>query len=253
MLNLSVWLAALLMGVLLGLLGAGGSILTVPILVYLADQPEKLAIAGALFIVGMTALVACIAHSRKNHLHIQSALFVGIPSMISASGGAYLSQFVEGEVQMITLSLIMLLASLVILFPVNLNRASSDITNYANAKMSIAGLLIGLVTGFVGIGGGFLIIPALLVFSKLTMKQAIGTSLLIIAMQSFSGFAKHAFLLKQHAEQLDWMLIMLITVFSIFGTLVGFKVSERMSQHHLKRLFGLLLLPLSGFVLFNNI
>jgi len=249
MLNLSVWLAASLMGVLLGLLGAGGSILTVPILVYLADQPEKLAIAGALFIVGMTALVACIAHSRKNHLHIQSAL------MISASGGAYLSQFVEGEVQMITLSLIMLLllASLVILFPVNLNRASSDITNYANAKMSIAGLLIGLVTGFVGIGGGFLIIPALLVFSKLTMKQAIGTSLLIIAMQSFSGFAKHAFLLKQHAEQLDWMLIMLITVFSIFGTLVGFKVSERMSQHHLKRLFGLLLLPLSGFVLFNNI
>jgi len=253
MLNLSVWLAALLMGVLLGLLGAGGSILTVPILVYLADQPEKLAIAGSLFIVGMTAIVGCIAYSRKNNLYIKPAIFVGVPSMISASGGAYLSQFVVGEVQMITLSLMMLLASLVILFPVNLNRASSDITNYANAKMSIAGLLIGLVTGFVGIGGGFLIIPALLVFSKLTMKQAIGTSLLIIAMQSFSGFAKHAFLLKQHAEQLDWMLIMLITVFSIFGTLVGFKVSERMSQHHLKRLFGLLLLPLSGFVLFNNI
>ena len=87
MLDLSVWLAALVMGVLLGLLGAGGSILTVPILVYLANQPEKLAIAGSLFIVGMTALVACIAHSRKNQLHIQSALFVGIPSMISASGG----------------------------------------------------------------------------------------------------------------------------------------------------------------------
>ena len=123
----------------------------------------------------------------------------------------------------------------------------------AKAKLSIAGLAIGLITGFVGIGGGFLIIPALLILSHLTMKQAIGTSLSIIAMQSLSGFAKHAFLLKQNAEQLNWMLIILITVFSILGTLAGFKVSKRMSQYHLKRLFGLLLLPLSGFVLFNNI
>ncbi|MDT0581047.1 sulfite exporter TauE/SafE family protein [Brumicola blandensis] len=250
MFDISVWVGAICMGLSLGLLGSGGSILTVPLLVYLAHEPQKIAIAESLLIVGIVALVGSINHILKRKVAFRSVLAFGLPSMASALLGAYASHWVSGQVQLLTFAVIMLAASVFMLKPVSNNQEQQ--TTRQTLSLLLAGLFVGALAGFVGVGGGFLIVPALLLFANTPMKAAVATSLVIIAMQSFAGFSQYAFEFAKTNTSLNWPLIALVSTFAVAGSFVGMFAAERLPQQHLKKLFGIALIPLSTFIFISN-
>lgn len=250
MFDISVWLGAICMGLSLGLLGSGGSILTVPLLVYLAHEPEKLAIAESLLIVGIVALVGSISHILKRKVAFKSIFAFGLPSMASAFLGAYASHWVSGQVQLLTFAIIMLTASVFMLKPVSQSKTQQDSSEVF--ALLLAGLFVGTLAGFVGVGGGFLIVPALLLFANMRIKTAVATSLVIIAMQSFAGFSQYAIEFAKSNVQLNWPLIALVTGFAVCGSFIGMYAAERLPQQHLKKLFGIALIPLSIFIFVSN-
>lgn len=246
------------MGLSLGLLGSGGSILTVPLLVYVAHEPEKAAIAESLLIVGVVALVGSIVHLVQRKIVVNLVIAFGLPSMFSAYGGAYLSQFVSSQIQMLIFAAVMLGASVFMLKPVTgaLSKNAALNAPYTSAQyltLGIAGISVGMLAGLVGVGGGFLIVPALLVIAKIDMQRAIATSLTIIAMQSFAGFAKYLYLQNTQSLTFNFPLIVLVTLCAIVGVLVGAKVAQRLPQLRLKQLFGFALIPLSMFIVYSNV
>ena len=177
-------LGAIAIGLSLGLLGSGGSILTVPVLIYLLGQDEKTAIAGSLFIVGSIALAGGLQFLRAGFIQWRSVLLFGVPGMIGTWCGALLATWVPGVVQLALFALVMLAASFLMLRPFDLMRADGA----ARAAWKIAGdgLAVGVITGLVGVGGGFLIVPALVLLGGLSMHQAVATSLMVIALKSYS-------------------------------------------------------------------
>lgn len=258
----AIWVGAVLMGLSLGLLGSGGSILTVPLLVYIAHEPEKMAIAESLMIVGLVALVGSISQFMKRLVELRLVFIFGIPSMFSAYLGAYLSQFVGHHVQMLVFSAVMLGASVFMLKPVaaTLSSTKVQIDNVHSALkprqylvLVIAGICVGVLAGLVGVGGGFLIVPALLLIAKTTMRKAIATSLFIIAMQSFAGFTKYSFLLSTQELAFNLPLMYLVTACAIVGVVVGGRIVNKLPQARLKQVFGISLIPLSLFILFSNV
>jgi uncharacterized protein len=241
------WPGALMIGLSLGMLGSGGSILTVPVLVYLVGQEEKLAIAGSLAIVGLIASAACLPYLRDKLVDWRTVILFGVPGMVGTYFGAWSAAFVSGATQLAVFAVVMLAASYFMLHPRDLDhipKAKRSIT-----KISFDGALVGALTGFVGVGGGFLVVPALVLLGGLSMHRAVATSLVIIALKSFAGFVKYIDVLETQQLQLDWSLIIIIAGIGITGSLIGNRWGCRMPQAKLQTGFGYFLVIMGVFIL----
>ena len=248
--NLLALLGALAIGLTLGLLGSGGSILTVPVLVYLLDQPEKVAIAGSLAIVGAIALIAAVPYARQRLIDWRSVLLFGLPGMLGTWLGAWAAQFVSGAFQLLVFALVMLAAAW------SMFRAppAADAQGARDAwKVVVDGLAVGALTGFVGVGGGFLIVPALVLLGGLTMQRAIATSLLVIAMKSAAGFWKYLSVLAATGLALDWNVIGVFIVIGGLGSFAGNQIGNRLPQAALKRGFAVFLVLMAGFIIWRTL
>ncbi|MDQ6976971.1 MAG: sulfite exporter TauE/SafE family protein [Ghiorsea sp.] len=240
-------LASLFMGMTLGVFGAGGSILTVPILVFLMGVAASEATAYSLFIVGITAIFGAYTYYKQDLIQFKIGFvfaipaFVGVysvrlflmpalPEHIASFGGYDLS---KDALVLIVFSLIMIMAAYAMIKPSKVQPTEENkVLNFP--LIAVEGLVVGAVTGFVGAGGGFLIIPALVILAGLNMKQAVGTSLMIISFKSLLGFMGDI----QAGLVVDWMLLFEIVGLSIIGVLIGERVSRQVDGHKLKPAFG---------------
>lgn len=244
------YIAAILIGVVLGLMGGGGSILTVPVLVYLFHINALTATTYSLFIVGITSLTGGTRAYIKNLVDFKAVSEFGIPSIFSIFITRHFlvpeipeKLFSIGEIEitrdtllMIVFAFLMLIAAAFMILNKDEARQEGIVSNEKKDKilpLVLWGLGIGLITGFLGAGGGFLIIPALVLFVKLPMKTAVGTSLVIIAINSIFGFL---FSLKQ--TFLDWKLLILFTALAIIGIYLGGLWAEKIPAKTLKKWFG---------------
>ena len=232
-------IGALVIGLSLGLLGSGGSILTVPILVYVVGQPEKIAIAGSLAIVGGIALAGALPRTFKRQVDWRSVVWFGLPGMVGTVFGAWLSQWLSGAMQLLLFAVVMLAAAFMMF--------------RQSAAIVLDGVGVGTVTGVVGIGGGFMIVPALVLLGGLRMQVAIGTSLWIIAANAFSGFAKHWLLLHRAGVALDWTLIFTFIGIGAAGTVIGMQIADRLPQALLKRVFAGFLVVMGVFIVYRTL
>lgn len=248
--SLLAWPGALAIGLSLGLLGSGGSIMTVPVLVYLVGQDEKIAIAGSLFIVGSIALAGSLPFLRGRIINWRSVLSFGLPGMLGTYLGAMIAAYVAGIIQLAMFAIVMLLASYLMLRPPDLTAA--DRGQRAIWKIAADGLLVGIVTGLVGVGGGFLIVPALVLLGGLPMHQAVATSLVIIALKSFSGFYKYLEVLDKQSLTLDWNVLAVVTIVGIAGSFLGGKIGSRISHQKLRTGFGYFLIVMAIVILLQS-
>jgi uncharacterized membrane protein YfcA len=238
---------AIAIGLSLGLLGSGGSILTVPVLVFLLGQDEKTAIAGSLFIVGSIALAGGLQFLRAGFIQWRSVLTFGLPGMLGTYLGAFLAAYVSGVMQLALFALVMLAASYFMLRPPDLQHV--DAAPRATWKIASDGLIVGIITGLVGVGGGFLIVPALVLLGGLGMHQAVATSLIIIALKSFSGFYKYLDVLEKQSLELDWNTLLVVTALGIAGSFAGSRLARRLPQDKLKRWFAYFLIAMGIYIL----
>jgi uncharacterized membrane protein YfcA len=244
------WIGALFIGISLGLMGSGGSILTVPVLVYLFGQEEKVAIAGSLAIVGTIALAGGLAYLKNNLVKWKTVVLLGLPSMFATYLGALVAATIPGIVQLVVFAFIMLTAALSMF-----NKQTISDTSHApqTQKVILSGLFVGVITGIVGVGGGFLIVPALVIMAGLPMRNAIATSLFVIAINSYTGFIKYYFVLKQSNTPLDWTVILSVAGIGVIGTFVGKFICHKVPQKELKRYFAYFLLIMAAFILYKEI
>lgn len=247
------WVGALLIGVTLGLLGSGGSILTVPVLVYLVDIPEKVAIAESLAIVGVVSLAGAVPCALKNKIHYRSIIYFGIPGMAGTYGGAFLAKYVTGTFQLLVFAGVMILAAWMMFRDSERLIDDTERTPHAKWKLALEGTGVGILTGFVGVGGGFLIVPALVLLGGLSIHLAIGTSLAIISMKSFTGFVKYLDVLKDLDLSVDWSLLALFSAIGILGSFIGNRAGKYLSQAHLKKGFAIFLVLMGGYMIYMNI
>ena len=250
------YFASILIGLSLGLIGGGGSILTVPILVYFFKINPENATSYSLFIVGATALVGTYKHYFIGNLKIKSALYFAFPSVISVLLvrkmilpiiPAHLFTFNHFEITkdiiiMIVFAVLMIIASVSMIRKSNSSRIEKQ-TNFI--QLSFIGLIVGIITGFLGAGGGFLIIPALIFFAGLRMKEAIGTSLLIIFINSSIGFSGDVI----NGITIDYIFLLKITAIAIFGMFIGTYLSKKIDGSKLKPAFGWLILVMGIYII----
>ncbi len=255
--------ASVLMGLSLGLVGGGGSILTVPILVYLFGVNPILATAYSLFIVGLTSLIGGFTYLKKQEVDLKTGFIFAAPSFL----GVYFTRayivpnlpdpvFSLGQYSvskplfiMIVFALMMLLASVSMILPPKGTSEKSFSRPLQILLVATEGLVVGSVTGFVGAGGGFLIIPALVVLVGMPMKRAVGTSLFIIAIKSLLGFTGDL----QSSQAFDWNLLILISVVSSAGLFIGMSFSKKVSEAALKKGFGFFVLIMGFFILLDQV
>ncbi len=248
------WIGALLVGLSLGLLGSGGSILTVPVLIYLAGEPEKVAIAESLGIVGAISLAGFIPCVLKKQVHWRSVVLFGLPGMAGTYLGAVFAGYVSATFQLLLFAGVMLVAA-VMMFrdKTHLMLDGGLEISHAWWKIMIEGVLVGILTGLVGVGGGFLIVPALVLLGGLPMGLAVGTSLFIIALKSFSGFYKYLDVLQGLGMSVNWELVIIFSLIGAAGSLIGNKVSDRISNAKLKKGFAIFLIVMGVYIIYMNI
>ncbi len=243
---------ALLIGLLLGLLGSGGSILTVPVLVYLLGHEAKPAIAESLAIVGGISAAGAIPYAAARQIDWRNAWFFGIPGMIGTYLGAGLAHYVAAVVQLILFAGVMLLAAWMMFRqsppPDEASEANGSDHRHPLWKIVVEGLVVGIITGLVGVGGGFLIIPALVLLGGLPMRLAVGTSLVVIAIKSFVGFLKYLDVLADSGHHLDWITVAWFMGIGIAGTIAGKSLGSLMNQKALQRTFAIFLVMMGLFV-----
>ncbi|WP_373701135.1 sulfite exporter TauE/SafE family protein [Porphyromonas loveana] len=256
---------AVLVGISLGLIGSGGSILTVPILVYVMAVEPVLATAYSLFVVGATALVGGIRNATEGKVDFRTAVVFGIPSIAAVYlTRAYLiplipdTLFSVGDFQltksvalMVLFAVVMMMASVSMIRPSKQgeDNESSATIRYNYPMILLEGSLVGILTGLVGAGGGFLIIPALVLLARMPMKLAVGTSLFIIAAKSLLGFLGDL----QNREAIDWLLLSLFTAFSVVGIFIGSFLSKKIDGGKLKTAFGWFVLVMGVYILFKEL
>lgn len=245
---------ALAIGISLGLLGSGGSILTVPILTYAVGQPDKLAIAGSLAIVGSIALIGSIPYALRREVVWRSVLWFGLPGMLGTVAGSQLATFLPGALQLSIFACVMLIAATRMLRGGSPVAGAADAPPLPQRRRYIVrdGVAVGVLTGLVGIGGGFLIVPALVLLGGLPMRQAVGTSLVVITLNAYSGFFKHAAALAAVHLALDWMVIAQFIVIGGSGAVVGNLVGSRLPQQRLKQGFAVMLVAMGLFMLWRE-
>lgn len=240
-------LLAVLVGVSLGLLGGGGSILTVPILTYVAGMEPREAIAASLFIVGITSLVGMIAHAKNKRVRWKTGFIFGAASMIGAFLGGLLGGVIPGVVLMILFAVMMVATATAMIR----GRRQTDGTMREQLpvlRILTDGLFVGVATGLVGAGGGFLIVPALTLLGGLPIAIAIGTSLLVIVLKSFAGLTGYLF-----SVHLDWPLILTFTGVAVVGSFIGAALAGTIPEKRLRQGFGYFVLVMGVFVLIQEI
>ncbi|HET7710540.1 MAG TPA: sulfite exporter TauE/SafE family protein [Thermoanaerobaculia bacterium] len=231
-------------GLSLGLLGGGGSILAVPILVYAAGMAAKPAIAVSLLVVGATSLIGALQHWRAGFVDVRMAVVFGLVSMAGSYAGGRLAALLSDRVQLTFFAAVMLAAS-ISMFRKENRDGQGRIARLPLIAASAAA--VGLLTGVVGVGGGFLIVPALVLFAGQPMRRAVGTSLLVIAMNSAAGFAAYA-----GRVPIDWTYTAAFTVFAVAGVLIGSAAAQFVSHAQLKKGFALLLVVVASFVFIES-
>ncbi len=258
------YISSVLVGVALGLIGGGGSILTVPVLVYLFSVDTVLATAYSLFIVGTTSAVGSVSYFKKDLVNIKTAIVFGIPSIIAVFlTRAYIVPAIPNELFTVGsfvatkgMFLMTLFALLMILAAFSMIRSgkekNNDEINQGEQKFNypfilVEGTIVGVLTGLVGAGGGFLIIPALVILSKLPMKEAIGTSLVIIAAKSLIGFFGEG-----GDAYIDWLFLLLVSGFAIVGIFLGILLSKKIDGNKLKPAFGWFVLVMGIYILLKE-
>ena len=260
------YVASAIIGVSLGLIGGGGSILTVPVLVYLMGVEPVMATAYSLFIVGSTALVGAVPKWRNGVVNVKTALIFGAPAIAAVyATRAWLVPLIPQEVFsiggfMITKPILMMLlfALLMVAASISMIRSKNGVEEEEERPVNgqhfnyplilVEGIVVGALTGLVGAGGGFLIIPALVLLTKLPMKEAVGTSLLIIGMKSLLGFTGD---LSHYT--MDWQLLLTVTALAIGGIFIGNALSKRVSGKKLKVGFGWFVLVMGIYIIVKEV
>ena len=257
------YLASIFIGISLGLIGGGGSILTVPVLVYLFDIDPIQATAYSLFIVGASSLFGAWPKYKQGFVHLKTAIIFGIPSIIAVFvTRKYLLPAIPNEIAEfgginITKSLMMMLLFAILMvaasFSMIRSKTSKETVTEGEQKFNyplilIEGALVGMLTGLVGAGGGFLIIPALVMLSKLPMKQAVGTSLLIIAAKSLIGFTGDL-----GNSTINWTLLLSVSALAIAGIFIGDNLSKHIDGNQLKKGFGWFVLVMGLYVIVQQL
>lgn len=242
MVTLAVVLAVFV-GISLGLLGGGGSILTVPLLAYVAGMDPKQAIATSLFVVGVTSAVGAITHARAGRVRWKVAGVFGAAAMAGAYGGGRLAHFVPGPVLLIAFAMIMIAAAVAML------RGRKELTDDSAGSLPVVkivalGATVGMISGLVGAGGGFLLVPALALLGGLPMPAAVATSLVVISMQSFAGLAGHL-----ATDSIDWKLAGMVTAAAVVGSVIGGLLLPRVDPATLRKGFGWFVLAMAAVVL----
>lgn len=256
------YLSAVVIGISLGLIGGGGSILTVPALVYLMQINPVLATAYSLFVVGATSLAGSFSFMRKGLVNYKTAIVFAIPSLVAVyltrrflmpaipdiifTSGDFI--FTKDAAIMIFFALIMFAASISMIRKDQRQKKSEGKVNLNFFLIAVEGVLIGTLTGIVGAGGGFLIIPALVLLARLPMKMAVGTSLLIIAVKSLIGFLGDI-----NNQPIDWSFMLMFTVLSLIGVFAGSWLSTKIQGKHLKKGFGWLVLLMGLYIIVKEI
>lgn len=253
------YFASILIGVALGLIGGGGSILTVPVLVYLFAIEPVIATAYSLFIVGLTSAVGTVGYFKKGLVNIKTAIVFGIPSIIAVfatravivpaipkvifSMGNFI--LTKDLFLMLLFAVIMIIASYSMIRKDKITVSEEPHEQKFNYPLILLeGALVGIITGLVGAGGGFLIIPALVILSKLPMKEAVGTSLVIIAAKSLIGFFGEG-----GENVIDWQFLFTISAFAIVGIFVGTALSKKIDGNKLKPAFGWFVLVMGMYII----
>lgn len=255
------YLASLLVGIALGLVGGGGSILMVPILVFLFDVPPVDATSYSLFVVGVTSFIGAFPKIRQNLVSFRTAMVFGIPSLVAVFlTRKYLVPAIpevvwqSGDLVIQRSFLLMMLFGIIMLASsISMIKKSDCIDcdenepqNFNYPLILLEGVLVGVLTGLIGAGGGFIIIPALVTLSKLPMKMAVGTSLIIIAVKSLIGFGGD---LHAGVIQIDYQLLIFITLLAVVGIFIGNGISKRVDGEKLKIGFGWMVLVMGVSVL----
>lgn len=244
-----VLVLALVVGLSLGLLGGGGSILTVPLLTYVAGMEPKEAVASSLVVVGVTSAVGVLAHGRRGAVRWRTGLIFGAAGMVGAFAGGLVGGRLPGTVLMVAFAAMMIATAGAMIR----GRRAPVAANGPQRELSVTGavldgLVVGLVTGLVGAGGGFLVVPALALLGGMPMTVAVGTSLLVIAMKSFAGLAGYL-----TAVSLDWPLVLAVTAFAVAGSLVGTRLAPRVPEAGLRQGFGVFVLVMGVVVLVQEL
>lgn len=245
---------AIFVGLLMGLLGGGGSILTVPVLVYLLDFDAKNAIVTSLIIVAFTSLIAMISYAKRGCVCWKTGLAFSTTGILGAFLGGRISAYIPDEILLLLFALIMLIASFYML------RRDAHVSRNIPLRDGLCpeqlpllaiffdGFMVGGITGLVGVGGGFLLVPALSFLVGIPMHAAIGTSLLIVTLQSTAALAGHA----EHID-IDLTLVVLFSGLTVFGSLIGSSLSHKISGTILKKAFGIFVLAIACFMIFQDL
>ncbi|HEY3253724.1 MAG TPA: sulfite exporter TauE/SafE family protein [Polyangiaceae bacterium] len=227
-------------GLSLGIFGGGGSILAVPVLVLVTQLAPAAAVGTSLAMVGATSLIASYAHYRRGQVQPKVALLFGLSGVVTAFLGAKLTQLVSGPFIMHAFAVLMLVVGFGMLFGRSRREVVEGDRKPAESRPTasiLAGAAVGLITGFLGVGGGFLVVPALIALAGLDMRRAVGTSLLVIAINSAAGFLGHL-----GGGGLDLALIAVLTAAAVSGALVGERIARHLSTSKLRRGFGLIVI-----------
>lgn len=248
-------IGALVIGMTLGMLGSGGSAITVPVLIYVVGHGAKESIAESMAIVGLISIVAAVPYARAHQIDWRSVWYFGIPGMLGTFVGAWLGGIASDALQLVVFGGVLLAAAWSMLKGHKGTESASASESAHRSplwKIAIEGCIVGIVTGFVGVGGGFLIVPALVVLGKLPMRLAIGTSLVIIVMKAAVGFARYEHYLLSHDLSVDGRTVLVFASVGMIGSLVGRSINQRLDQVALKRAFGGFLVVLGGFLIFSE-
>lgn len=239
-------LLGFLIGLTLGLLGGGGSILTVPALVYIVGVNPQAAVTASLVIVGMNSAMGAMMHRSQGTLNWRVALTFGGAGMIVSYLSAGLSKLVSSHMLLVLFALLMLVVGSIMIF--RKSQASGSGAARGWPVILLSGAAVGLLTGFLGVGGGFLIVPALVMLVGLPMKQAVGTSLIVIAMNSLAGFLGHL-----SGPPVDLTVVALFVAAGFAGALTGARLVKRVNPDLLRRAFAVFVIGLALLLLADNV
>ena len=251
---------SIFIGMAVGLLGGGGSILTTPLLVYVLDFEAKPAITASLFLVAVTSMFGLIQHARQGRVQWRTGFIFGLAGMVGAFIGGQLGAHLPGSLLLGAFA-VMMGVTAVAMIRGRQSTGSRHAKGLPLFRILLDGFVVGLVTGIVGAGGGFLVVPALALLGGLPMGVAVATSLLVISMKAVAGFAGYALLFGADGQlvqanpetQIDWSVTLLVTGFAILGALVGSRVVSRIHPDRLRKAFGWFVLVMAVFMLSQEV
>ncbi|MCL5668651.1 MAG: sulfite exporter TauE/SafE family protein [Gammaproteobacteria bacterium] len=241
-------LLALLIGLTLGVFGAGGSLLTVALLVY-EDLSAQEAISASLLVVALTAAVALVQHARHGNVRWRVGLLFGGAGMLGAYAGGFAAGYLPSGLLLLLLAGVMFGTALMLLRPPSAGAEKTEACAPSRAKVARDALLVGALTGLIGAGGGFIVVPALVLLYCMPMREAVGTSLLVILLNTLAGYAGHS----THGIEINYPLVLSVTGFAIAGTFLGHALSRRLPVQRLKKAFAWFMMVIAAWLVYQEI